>query len=376
MPFRRRGWLQSGTALAVAGCVRSPDRRAGIVAYPARSLIYAPLLVAQQHGLYAAPPVHVVPLLRSGGRQVAAEVASGKADAGALPLADFLEAAAAGAPLVTFGALTRRFGGQLVVSATAAFPREVGALLSGEWRAAPVGLQTGSGGSEQMMRFWWLAEGPTPLAPLPTGEGGTPAAASAKSGLPSPLVGAGGRFPLLISDPLAGEPRWIGYGTSEGLVAALKDHRIDAFLGHSQAAAQAAILGGADIIASFSDGSVAPDVSSTLGTVLVARRERLAGRNPAGDQFMHALVRGCARAAATLVGPDGPAAASRALPERDPLTLGLALRLDAPAESQSIYALDGRLDPEAIGRYLQLAALAGHTHDVEPAALITDRYTD
>ncbi len=332
------------------------------VAFPERSLTYVPLLLALGRAGDAPPsepPLHLVPLLRSGGPRVAEAVASGDALAGALPLADVVAAVQAGVPLVVFGALTRRHGGQLVVARQAPVTPRADALLQGAWSALRVGLQTGSTGSERLVRLWLLAEG------------GDAAGALAGSGSPSAH---------LTRDPWAGEPRWIGYSTGEGLVAALKDGRIAAFIGPSWAAAQAMILGLGEVVANFSDGSTAGAVSAALPAVLATRRERLVER----QSELAALRAACARAGAALSGDAGPALVTHALRERDPLVLRQALRLDvspplqpaaesppaAPSAAQGIYAVDGRLPLTALERYLELAAAAGWTPSLDPASLL------
>ena len=132
--------------------------------------------------------------------------------------------------------------------------------MDGSWRGARVGVTTGSGGSETLMRFWWLAD-----APGLSGEPGEPG----ESGEPGPGVD------YLERDPWRGEPRWIGFSTGEGLVAALKDGRIWAFLGPS-GAGQALLLGTAEVLANVSDGSAAGTASAALPVVLATRRDRLA----------------------------------------------------------------------------------------------------
>src|SRR5437773_2465560 len=67
--------------------------------------------------------------------------------------------------------------------------------------------------------------------------------------------------PLLAADPLAGEPRLVAHRTDEALVAAWRDGRVAAFLGHSLATAPATILGDGAVLANFSLGQVAPDAT-------------------------------------------------------------------------------------------------------------------
>jgi ABC-type nitrate/sulfonate/bicarbonate transport system substrate-binding protein len=292
-----------------------------------------------------------VPLLRAGGQRVAAAIAGGEAVAGALPLPDLVAAVADGAPLVAFGALTRRAGGQLVVARDAPIPPRSEALLAGDWRGARVGLTTGSGGSETLMRLWWLA-------------GAGPATASLAT-------------TFLERDPWHGEPRWLGFGTGEALVAALKDGRIWAFLGPSGAAAQALLLGTAEVVANVSAGGAGEAASGALPVVLVARRDRLA----AGHPSLQGLPGACARAGAALATPDGPALVARVLAEQDALTRQRALRLDVPPPDgagggdpgggESLFSPDGLLPPEAVARYLELVGPAGAPPAVDVAGLVT-----
>lgn len=318
------------------------------MAFPERSLTYAPLLIAAvasgdagsalgAASARAGAAEGLIPLLCDGGAQVAEAVTSGAALAGALPLPDLVTAVAAGAPLVAFGALTRRWGGQLVVAHEAELPRRAEGLRDGSWRAARVGLQTGSDGSERLVRLWLLVAGSGPMS-----------------------HGA-----YLERDPWAGEPRWLGFSTGEGLVAALKDGRIAAFVGPSSAAAQAVILGAGEVVANFSDGSTAADVSAALPAVLAARQERI------GDPALTDLRAACARAGVALAGDEGPALVSRTFRERDPLTLRLALRLDVSGPPLGgVYAADGLLAVAAVERYLELATAAGATPSVAAASLL------
>lgn len=375
------------------------------VAFPERSLAYAPLLVVlglpidSRTALGAArsrvgTAERLIPLLCDGGAQVAEAVASGAALAGALPLPGLVAAVAAGAPLVAFSALTRRWGGQLVVAREAELPRHAEGLRDGSWRNVRVGLQTGSDGSERLVRLWLLAAG---LGHVSHSAQGAYGAQGILGFLPAP-PGDGSPPAHLGRDPWEGEPRWLGFSTGEALVAALKDGRIVAFVGPSSAAAQAVILGVGEVVANFSDGSTAPDVSAALPAVLVARQERI------GDPALSDLRVACARAGATLSGAEGPALVTRAFRERDPLALRLALRLDVPqpsggetdaprtaareagapaagalaADAQrevppllgGLYAADGQLPVAAVERYLQLAAAAGATPSVAAAALV------
>jgi hypothetical protein len=350
------GVAAGATGLAACALPGAPaGRRAAVtaVAYPERSLTYAPLLLALARGSFAPPGPATVPLLRAGGERVAAAIAGGEAVAGALPLPDLVAAVADGAPLVAFGALTRRAGGQLVVARDAPIPPRSDALLAGEWRGARVGLTTGGSGSEVLMRLWWLAG-----AGAGAGAGPVPGPATAS----------------LARDPWHGEPRWLGFGTGEALVAALKDGRIWAFLGPSGAAAQALLLGTAEVVANVSAGGAAGVASRALPVVLAARRDRLA----AGQPLLEGLPGACARAGAALASSGGPALVAGVLAEQDALTRQRALRLDVPAPDGgdpegggSLFSPDGRLPPDAVARYLELIALAGAPPAVDVATLVS-----
>ena len=369
---------------ALAACGPRGEPVAGVVAFPERSLSYAPLLVAVKAGLYRAPPVRLALVQRASGPRVAAAVVDGAADAGAMTLPDLVAAVAAGAPLVAIGALTRRFAGQLVVAVDATMrDRTLAALLAGDWPGVRVGLQAGPEGTEQAMRFLLLAS--RDVAPRVS------AAASDRLVRTSPpfslsdvergnacqdqLVSGGlACTKVLAGDPLHAEPRWIDYGTGEALVAALKDGRIAAFLGRSLAAAQATIAGGAEIVANFSRGEVAGNVTPALCHVLVVRRDRAEAIDRHTADLLHSLVQASARAAAVLAGPEGLDMVTRALPDRDPIQLGTALRLDHPTPAASAYALDSRLPPEAMPRLLALAALAGRPLALDARTLVSNRF--
>jgi ABC-type nitrate/sulfonate/bicarbonate transport system substrate-binding protein len=155
-------------------------------------------------------------------------------------------------------------------------------------------------------------------------------------------------------------------------VAALKDGRVWAFAGPSTAAAQAVLLGAGEVLANVSDGSAATEASAAFPVVLAARRERVQG----GDPLLGAIVGACARAGAALCARDGGAMALRALPERDPVALRRAWALDVPqgdtnnASSTALFSADGRLPPQAVGRYLELAARAGAALTLDASALV------
>ncbi len=336
--------------MEAAGCTGQSAALDGSVAVPERALPYAPLLLAMHEGLYRRPPARMAVIVRSSAHAAATAVVDGTASAAALPFVDFAQIVTAGAPLVAIGALTRRATAQLVVATSGPLAGSgLDALLAGRWRAARVGVQTGGGGTERLARFLLL-----------------------DSGEAEPLAGM-----LLAGDPFQGEPRWIGLGTDEALVAAIKDHRLDAFFGRSLATAQAALLGGVEIAASFSGGSAAPHVASLGAIVLVARRDRLDGTSAIGRNgtavFLSNLVAACRQAAAVLSGPDQLAAAAQALPEIDRLALGAALRLDAPNPQASAFATDGRLDPDTLDQLAILTAKAGHRITLDPSTALDYR---
>jgi ABC-type nitrate/sulfonate/bicarbonate transport system substrate-binding protein len=335
------------SAVAASACTSRDAPVAGIVALPERSLAYAPLLLAAQAGLFRSPPQRVATLLRSGGQAATAAIATGDADAGALTLPDFVDAIEAGAPLVAVGALTRRFMGQLVAATLRPPDRTLETLLAGGWRGAAFGLQTGGDGTERLLRALLLA-GEPPLAALPSTT-----------------------RPLLASDPQAGEPRFVGYRTDEALVAAWRDGRIEAFLGHSMATVPATLLGGGEVVANFSVGGIAPEAAAAHCIVLAAHRDRISAQpSSAGEPFLAALVHACARAALDLSGPERTKMAQRALPDRDALHLAAAVRLDAPSAEQSGYATDGAVPPEALPWLLDLRARAGSPAKALPGQLV------
>ena len=344
-------------ALALAGCARTAPPLLGTVAYAERSLATAPLLEAVRFGLYASPAARVTLILRDSAAGVAAMVTDGSAAAGVLPLPSFVQAVAAGAPLVVAGALTRRLSCQLVLSTRAALPPPLpGVIIGGAWRGVRVGVEAGDAGTEAFARAIHLL----------TGSAGSPPERA-----------------LLAPDPVAVEPRWVAHLTGEALVAALADNRIDAFFGGSLSAAQVMTLGVGSVATNFADarpldGSYneeMSDVASAFCTVLVCHRDAVEGaRAPA--KLLAPLVPACTRAGQALSGPAGAETIARALPERDALHLQLALRLTAPAPEPSSYALDGRLPAGAIERYLALSAMAGRPlAGVNAGALTTTRFS-
>jgi ABC-type nitrate/sulfonate/bicarbonate transport system substrate-binding protein len=365
------GWLTGSGIAACAGSTRPP---AGVVALPERSLSYAPLLLAARAGLFASPRLDVALIQRASGQHVAAALVDGSVDAGAMALADLVSAVAAGAPLIAFGALTRRFTGQLVVAADAPVrERNLDALRAGRWRGLRVGLQTGTEGTEQAMRHILLSSSARGAREPPQGGLTIGAAEGQPPGhLPPRSLSAGG--PMLAADALDDEPQWIGYGTGEALVAALKDGRIAAFLGRSLAAAQATNTRDSEVVQNLSDGSIAGDVTPAFCHVLVVRRDRAELREGQAAQLLAGLVASCASAAQALTGPEGGDTAVRALPDRDATHLLRALQLDHPSASATAYALDGRVPPQAAELYLELCARAGHRFALDAAQLTTNRF--
>lgn len=373
----RRGLLVatgSVAGAALAGCSGGTGPLAGVVSFPERSLSYAPLVMAVKAGLFTAPPLRIALLQRADGRRVAAALVDGSVDAGAMALPDLVTAVAAGAPLIAIGALTRRFAGQLVVAVDAPVQeRSLEALLAGRWRALRVGLQTGTEGTEQAMRHILLSS-------VARGTGQSPQVGPARGA--DDQGHAGDSVPqspsatgtLLATDPLDGEPQWIGYATGEGLVAALKDGRIGAFLGRSLAAAQATNTNDSEVVQNLSDGSVAGDVTSAHCRVLVARRDRAESQDGERARFLAGLVAACGRAAQMLAGPEGGDAAVRTMPDRDATHLLRALQLDHPSAAASAYALDGRVPPQSAALYLELCARAGKPYALDAARLATDRF--
>jgi hypothetical protein len=348
---KRRALLAAGATLLPAASALACARDApveGVVAFPERSLAYAPLLAAVQAGLHAEPPVRVALMQRAAGPDVAAAVGERAAEAGAMALPDFVEAVAAGAPLVAVGALTVRLAAALVVAARPGLPeRTLEAICGGAWHGLRVGVERGAGGTETFVRLFALDRGLTPAPP--------------------------GRA-LLAPDPAAGEPRWAAFETGEALVAALKDDRLDAFVGRAYAAAQVSTLGGGDTAANYAAGGSAGDVAAVFATLLVAHQEAVAHETAASRRLAR-LVPACARAARELSGVQGEVVLRRALPEQDALHLELARRLAAPSPETSSFALDGRLPPGAIERYLALVSLAGRARPLSAAGLTSARFT-
>jgi hypothetical protein len=117
-------------------------------------------------------------------------------------------------------------------------------------------------------------------------------------------------------------------------------------------------------------------VGPALCHVLVARRDRVERAGTPGAGLLNALVRGCARAAGALAGPTGVDVVTQAMPDRDALHLGAALRLDHPSPEASAYALDGRVPVEAASRLFALTAAAGRRYTLDPAAVATDRFVE
>ncbi len=335
MTLSRRTGLAALSAVFLAACAARQEPVAGVVAFPARTLSYAPLLAAVSAGLYADPKVRVALMQRRSGSDVAAVVADGTAIAGALPLEDLVQVVSEGAPLVAIGALTRRLPCQLVIADRPdVAQRSRDTLSGGDWRGMRLGVEGGPGGTERFVRFHALAQG---VQPTPAGRR------------------------LLATDPASGEPRWLAFETPEALVAALKDNRLDAFVGPPFAAAQTITLGGAVVATNFLEVPEAAETAGALPTVLVAHRDSLhdGGTQSAVQALLRQVVQGCARAAADLAGPEAPASVIKALPERDPLHVTLAVRLASPSPGASAFAAGGKLAEENVRRYLELSAMAG-----------------
>ena len=251
---------------------------------------------------------------------------------------------------MAIGALTRRAGGQVVVAPDAPLPRRTEAFLGGEWRGARMGVTTGSGGSEALVRFWWLTRLCERSARRPRAwrrDGRLPRARPLAGGAAVDRVqhrrGAGGgpqgRAGVGLRGAVhgggAGRPAGCGGGAGERLRR----------------------LGGAGGERGPSGGAGRAAGAGTGG------RSFAGGRSwgPAPGPGRPSAAR------------DGGALAARALPERDPLALRRAWALDVPQGGDSLpalYSADGRLPPEAVGRYLELAARAGAALTLDATALV------
>ena len=351
-PFvRRRGVLLSAAALA--GCANEAPP-AAVVAYPERSLPYAPLLLAVKRGLYAEPGVKVALSHFTQAGAVAAAVATGRATVGAMSLPELVRAGTEGAPLVACGALTRRLDCHLVVTTARSVPSAtLAAIHLGEWRGLRVGVEGGADGSEAFAR---LATG---LGMAGPGVLYTP---------PAP------RLPqreLAAAQPLDAETRWATFETEEGLAAALTDRRLEGFIGRAYAAAQTLSYGSGRVVSEF----VGPDeatVMSALPTVLVTRRDGLSSTD---EEVTRQIIGAVGRAVEELTGPAGKEALTVALPERDSLFLTLAHGLFSPSQELGAYAAGARLGADSVERYVGLSAITGARVDINPGVVTTTRFS-
>jgi ABC-type nitrate/sulfonate/bicarbonate transport system substrate-binding protein len=343
--YRTRRTLLSLAAIGLTACGRAEPPFVGSVALPERSLRYAPLLLAVRERNAGGARGRLSLQQRPGQGAMEQAVVEGSADVAAMPLPDLVTALAAGAPLVAIGALTRRASAFYVSTRPGdEGERRLEALLDGSWWGARAGVERGGGGTAQAVRLCMGARGWPPVQVIEELQAGA--------------VGA----PVAPGAPV----RWIGYDTDEALVAAIKDHRIAAFVGRSMAAAQAAIVGGKDLSVASAAAELGEDVLGAVCTVLVARRERVA----AGTRLFGDLVRDCAQAAEKLAGPQGVLAAGKALPERDALHLSVALRLDAPDPGRAIFAADAQVPEGAVQRLLDLLGRAGTPAHIDSGVVV------
>lgn len=319
--------------LPIVACASRREELLGVVAIPERSLAYAPLIAAVKAGLYQPPAQRLAITQQNGGTRVAEAVVEGFADAGALSLPDFLTAVAHGAPLVGIGALTQRHACQLTASANMpAAERSLAAVLDGTRNEMRVGVESGGDGT----------------------------ASFAQS--------------LSLERSQSGHPQWIAFPTSEALVAALADHRVEAYFGRPYATAHSAALGSAVVVENFATGERFEPQARAFSTVMAARRDRIAS-DARLHRLLGLLVPACARAATFLSSDAGPDLAATLLPDRDGLALRAATRLAAPSQQTSSFAQDARLSREAVEAYLELAALAGTPLNVDARTLVLDRYS-
>lgn len=351
------GVLATTAAPATLACTIGGQVQPVTVAVPERSLAYAPVLLAARRGLYATPAVRLAPLVRLNGRNVAAALADGTVDSGALSLPDFLIAVADGAPLLTIGAVTQR-PDVFVLAKTGTVIAAAGdsTFRADAWRGKALGVQRGADGTEVAYRQ---------------------ALTAPPSGTPNWLPFGP---PYLDHDPLYGEPRVIAYDTGEALVAALKDGRVDAILARSLPAAQALTLGIAALLGRLpAPGASAADAAA-LANVLAVRSDRLK-LDAAGMPALPQLVRACALAGKELAGDAGPEALALALPERDRLHLSTALGLNRPLPAGSftdqgnLFSADGRLPAGAIERLQALLGASGRTLAIDVRSLVDTRFT-
>jgi hypothetical protein len=345
--------LAAAGGAALVACA-SDTPVAAIAAYPERSLPYAPLLLAVKRGLYAEPGVRVALSHLTEPGAVAAALATGSALAGAMSLAELAQALAQGAPLVAFGALTRRLDCHFVATTARSVPiPTLPAVHLGEWRGLRVGVERGPDGSEAFVRLFaawsnasrWVAQ--PALAPRP----------------PQRELAAG--------YALDGEARWSALDTEEALAAALTDRRLEAFIGRAYAAAQTVSYGAGQIARPLAD-SGENHVLGALPAVLVTRRS---GHRAAEEALLKQLLRGVERAGAELTGATGKESALVALPEKDALHLSVAHGLFSPDVVSTAYAADARLPADVVSRYVELSAMTGTRLDVNLGAATTTRFS-
>ena len=185
------------------------------------------------------------------------------------------------------------------------------ALLGGEWRGARVGVTTGSGGSEALVRFWWLA-------------------GAVRSGSARRIGGAWlpgyGRLPR--ARPLAG-----------GAAVDRVQHRRGAG-GGPQGRARLGLRSARPRRRRRPSCWARGRCWRTSRTARRRRRRappcrwcwpRGATGYRRGDPLLGAIVGACARAGAALCGRTAGPWPLRALPERDPLALRRALGPGRPA---------------------------------------------
>ena len=339
------------TGLGGVGCAEG-EPVVGAVAYPERSLAYAPLLLAVKRGLYADPTSRVALSHLSAPGAVARAVASGEVVAAAMGMADFVGSVAAGAPLVAIGALTSRLDCHLVTTTARTVPiPTLPAIHLGEWRGLRVGVESGPDGTEAFVRLF--------------------AAWSSQPGQRTALEPRAPQRELAAAHGLGGEARWAAYETDEGLAAALADRRLEAFVGRAYAAAQALSYGSGQVAQSLATGGE-NHILAALPTVLVTRRD---GSSAGDEQVLRRLLVGMGRAVEQLTGPDGKQAAMSALPEKDALHLSLAHGLFSPNVASTAYASGARLPAEAAARYVALSIMTGARLDVSVGALTTTRFS-
>ena len=352
MTLRRRSAL-AGAAAALAGCAEN-SRPAAVLAYPERSLPYAPLLLAVRRGLYGEPAVRAALSHLTQEGAVAAAVASGSVLAGAMSLPELVHALAEGAPLVAIGALTSRLDCHLITTTARGVPvASLTAIHLGEWRGLRVGVERGPDGSEAFVRLFaaWSgasrAPGQPPVEPRP----------------PPRELGA--------AHALDGETRWASFETEEGLAAALTDRRLEAFVGRAYAAAQTLSYGSGRLAQPLADSGETHALAA-LPAVLVTRR---LGHSTAEGSLLRELLTALGRAVGELTGPAGSAAAAQALPEKDTLHLGVAHGLFSPNAAASAYAPGAQLPADVVSRYVELSAMTGVRLDVNVGAATTTRFS-